>query len=142
MIVRGMRQSRINAAELAERVGKSRSWASRVLSGAIGTMDDDTAERVAVCLGITWREPLDKEKASAAAAALSKIADQDERVAGLLSTIQELVTPIYQPRYYETKEMTRLGQEIVRIAFANEDKPGKVAREVLALLSDIEPLHS
>jgi hypothetical protein len=32
--------------------------------------------------------------------------------------------------------MTKLGQEIIRLAYANEDKPGKVAREVLRLLSE------
>jgi hypothetical protein len=41
-----------------------------------------------------------------------------------------------QPRYFEPKEMSKLGQEIIRLAFANEDKPGKVAREVLKLVSE------
>jgi hypothetical protein len=31
--------------------------------------------------------------------------------------------------------MIRIGQEIIQIAFANEDKPGKVARLVLELLA-------
>jgi hypothetical protein len=31
--------------------------------------------------------------------------------------------------------MTKIGQEIIKIAFANEDKPGKVARMVLELLA-------
>ena len=31
------------------------------------------------------------------------------------------------------EEMTKIGQEIIRICFANEDKPGKVTREFLKI---------
>ena len=35
----------------------------------------------------------------------------------------------------QSKGMTKTGQEIIKLAFANEDKPGIVARMVLELLA-------
>ena len=62
--------------------------------------------------------------------------DANEGFARVVSAVRESMREVvFTPKYIPTDKMAAVGSEIIRISFANEDKPGKVARMVLELLA-------
>ena len=136
--LQAIRQKGITKGQLAEAVGKGKSWPTKFLDGTFKTISDDAIIKLEELLGIKYfgvdrsgpRSPLANKVAS--------MVDSDPLFAKLMGTMDEVFSQArgaFTPRFIPTPDMTRIGQEIIKIAFANEDKPGKVARMVLELLA-------
>lgn len=139
-ILHALRTKEISKSELSERMGYGNAWVTKLLKpreeGGLKSLDDIKVEALEDFLGIRFLVLTPNSSVSGTAATLSKRAEEDSALSAVLENLLELSEPKnWEPRFFETKEMTKLGQEIIRACFANEDKPGKVAREVLKLVS-------
>lgn len=140
LILSGLRKSGVTKTKLAETLGYGKAWTTKLLNGTLQTISDADAEKIQKLLGIRFVQFVDvKTKVSTLATQVDLAIERNEKLAGVLTALLEMEeasrAPM-MPRYIETQDMTKYGQEIIRIAFANEDKPGKVMREVLKLLSN------
>ena len=126
----------INQSQLANYMGYGKAWASKLLKGNIKNLTDEQADRLEEFLGIRLRPYLQETgKLSALAAELGEKMERSPELTNVVAALLGLFPP--QPvglRWIETSDMSKVGQEIIRIAYANDDKPGKVARLVLQLL--------
>ena len=127
---------KIRQSDIAEHMGFGKSWASKLLSGTLQTIEKDQLRKLESFLGIALEQLGDKGKpVSPLATAIEQMMQEREPVAKIVEALLELEsTPNFSTRWIETQDMSKIGQEIIRIAYANEDKPGKVARMVLELL--------
>lgn len=141
LILSGLRKSGVTKTQLAETLGYGKAWTTKLLNGTLQTVSDADAEKIQNLLGIRFVQFVDaKTKVSTLATQIDKAIEGNEKLAGVLTALLEMAeearnAPLV-PRYIETQDMSKYGQEIIKIAFANEDKPGKVMREVLKLLSN------
>lgn len=139
LILNALRAKGLTQTALAEHMGYGKPWVTRLLDGSLKRLKEEQAEKLEKFLDIRFfvvREM--REQVSPTLVRLSKEAEGNERLAALLDALNALMqeeAPLTPP-YIRTKDMTRLGQEIIKLCFANEDRPGKVAREVLRLLSE------
>lgn len=131
---------KINQTQMAEHMGYGKAWASKLMSGKIQNLTDDQVAKLEEFLGIKlgsyFRET--GEPVPALAVELGRKMKDSEALTKLVAAILELQKPqeaVTSPRWVDTQDMSKVGQEIIKIAFANEDKPGKVARLVLELLA-------
>lgn len=146
-ITEPMRQSTLQAmrikgtsqTEMAKAVGNGKAWVTKFLDGSLRTIKEENMHALEDLLGIKY---FSVEKAAGARSPLANkiaaIVDSDPafaKLAAALDTALSEARGAFTPRYIPTQDMTKLGQEIIRLVFANEDKPGKVAREVLKLLA-------
>lgn len=137
--LQAIRQRGVSKQQISEATGNGKSWTTKFLDGTLKTIKEEDLHKVEELLGINYfaveraigaRSPL--------AAKIAAMVDTDPAFAKLAIALEEAITKArgaFTPRYISTQDMTKVGQEIIRIAFANEDKPGKVARMVLELLS-------
>lgn len=137
--LQAMRQKGISQTQIAQAVGAGKAWATKFLDGSLKTIKDEAMHAVEDLLGVQY---FSVEKAvgdrSPLANKIAALVDTDAAFAKLAAALETALTEArgaFTPRYVPTKDMTRIGQEIIKLAFANEDKPGKVAREVLKLLA-------
>lgn len=137
--LQAMRQRGVTQTQIAEAVGSGKAWVTKFLDGSLRTIKEDALHAVEDLLGISY---FTVEKAtgqrSPLANKLAALVDTDPSFAKLASALEQALSEArgaFTPRYVPTKDMTKLGQEIIKLCFANEDKPGKVAREVLKLLA-------
>lgn len=141
LILSGLRKSGVTKTQLAETLGYGKAWTTKLLNGTLQTVSDADAAKIEKLLGIRFVQFVDaKTKVSTLATQIDKAIEENEKLASVLAALLEMAeearnAPLV-PRYIETQDMSKYGQEIIRIAFANEDKPGKVMREVLKLLSN------
>lgn len=136
LIISALREKDITRKELASELDYSKSTISRLLTGQLKTIKDDDALKLERFLGVRFLRVADGQKVSGLSIEIGNLADQNPQFARVLAELIPLAQEGKQgPRYIPTKEMTKIGQEIIRLVFANEDKPGKVAREVIKLLS-------
>lgn len=118
-------------------MGLGKSWVTKLLNGTLKQLSDDQVDKLQAILEI--RLLAITETGERVPDVAMQIGRRMREVPELTQILTALVT-LSQPttlttRYIETQDMTKIGQEIIRLAFANEDKPGKVAREVLRLLA-------
>ena len=136
---RDTEKPKITQAEMAAHMGYGKAWASKFMHGGIRNIDDDQADKLEKFLGIPLRPymaaKVGGESVPVLAVQLGKKMRESEPITRIVKALLEIDQPIKGPRWIDTQDMTKVGQEIIRIAFANEDKPGKVARMVLELLS-------
>lgn len=129
----------IKPVDIANHLGHGKPWVTRLLNGTLKNLSDAQVEKLEELLGIRFEVFTDAgEKITGLAADVDYLIRENPAFAKTISSLVELAsTPRvkFTPAYVPTQDMTKLGQEIIRIAFANEDKPGKVAREILKLLS-------
>lgn len=137
--LQAMRTKGISQTQIAEAAGLGKPWVTKFLDGTTRLIREDVMFRIEDLLGIKY---LAIEKGagdrSPAANKIAALVDTDPAFAKLAMALDEALSNArgaFTPRYVPTKEMTKIGQEIIRLVFANEDKPGKVAREVLKLLA-------
>lgn len=136
LIISALREKDITRKELASELNYSKSTISRLLTGQLKTIKDDDALKLERFLGVRFLRVADGQKVSGLSIEIGNLADQNPQFARVLAELIPLAQEGKQgPRYVPTKEMTKIGQEIIRLVFTNEDKPGKVAREVIKLLS-------
>ena len=117
---------KINQSQLADFMGYGKAWVSKLMNRKLQTLTEEQVENLEKFLSIKLQEFGDVSQMPILATELAKKMKTSE-------PLTMIVAP--SPRWIETQDMTKIGQEIIRIAFANEDKPGKVAREVLKLLA-------
>jgi transcriptional regulator with XRE-family HTH domain len=127
---------KINQSQLADHMGYGKAWVSKLMNKKIQNLTDDQVEKMEEFLGIRLQGFVDSRGAVAPMAVeISMKMKESAQVSKIIEALLELdIGSRDGPRWVETKDMTKLGQEIIRIAFANEDKPGKVASLVLGLL--------
>jgi transcriptional regulator with XRE-family HTH domain len=136
VILKALRDSGVTKTELAEKMGFGKSWVTKLLNGTLQSVSDTDAIKIQELLNIQFYKFEASSKVSALAIEVDKKMSDCQRFTDIIRQLLELMdqAPLV-PRYFETKEMSQLGREIIRIACDNEDKPGKVAREVLKLIS-------
>jgi transcriptional regulator with XRE-family HTH domain len=129
---------KINQSQLADFMGYGKAWVSKLMNGKLQSLNSEQVEKLEEFLGIRLESFADKRQPipTLALEIAAKI-QACEPAARIVSALLELDVspPVPGPKWIETKDMTKVGQEIIRIAYANEDKPGKVARLVLELLA-------
>lgn len=138
LILQGLRKKKQTKVWLAEQMGLNKSWATRLLNGQLKTLSDDHAEKIMKILGIEFftLRRVDDSKISAKAMQLAAEFDKNPAFATVAAALQSAMkSTVYTPRFIPTEQMAHIGNEIIRISYANEDKPGKVARLVLELLA-------
>ncbi len=137
-IVAGMRDAGLNQTQIAKAMGYEKPWATRLLNGTMKTLSDDQVERLEQILGIEFfRFSKTGKEVSGLGLMVSEATKDNPDLAQAVEAVCRLADrPAFTPPYIETSDMTLIGQEIIRLVFANEDKAGKVAREVLKLLND------
>lgn len=132
---------KINQSQLADYMGYGKAWVSKLMNGKLQSLSSEQVEKLEEFLGIRLESYTDK-KHPVPTLALEIAAKMQacEPVARIVSALLEMDVsrPAKGPKWIETKDMSKVGQEIIRIAFANEDKPGKVASLVLSLLEPKE----
>lgn len=130
---------KLNQSQIAESMGLSKAWASKLMTGKIKRLTDEQARQLEGLLDIRLLPYIQEVggPTSELASQLTRHMQNSEPMSRIVSALLELQDPkaITGPKWIETQDMTKIGQEIIRIAFANEDKPGKVARMVLELLA-------
>lgn len=128
---------KINQSEIAERMGYGKAWMSKVMNGTIQELSDEQVEKLEKILGIKLQKFREKVSASPFAQELEAKINENPALAKIIDAVLAFTeaAPIWTPRYIDSSEMNGLGQAIIRIAHAEQDKPGKVAREVLKLLA-------
>lgn len=121
---------------LAEHLGHGKPWVTKLLNGTLKFLTDEQVQGIEDYLGVELQGFEENHKVSALAKELAATID---RVPGMgkafIALVQAAENAHFLPRYFSTKEMSGLGQEIIKISYANEDKPGKVARLTLELIS-------
>lgn len=137
--LQAMRTKGISQTQIAEAAGLGKPWVTKFLDGTTRLIREDVMFRIEDLLGIKYLavEKVVGER-SPAANKIAALVDTDPAFAKLAMALDEALANArgaFTPRYVPTKDMTKIGQEIIRLVFANEDKPGKVAREVLKLLA-------
>lgn len=137
--LQAIRTKGITKTALAEATGLGKPWVTKFLDGTTRLIQDDVMHKIEDLLGIKY---FSVEKAigdrSPTANKIAALVDTDPAFAKLAVALEEALSNAraeFTPRYVPTQEMSKIGQEIIRICFANEDKPGKVAREVLKILA-------
>lgn len=139
VILRAMRQRKISQAELAARLGLGKPWMTKLLDGTLRTIKVSVMHQIEEELEINFfAVELASTPPSPLAEKIAAMVDCDPLFAKLAQALEEAITAArgaFTPRYLRTQEMAKVGRQIAEIVDANRDKPGKIAREVLALLS-------
>jgi transcriptional regulator with XRE-family HTH domain len=127
---------KINQSQLADHMGYGKAWVSKLMNKKLQNLTEEQVELLEKFLSIKLQEFSEVSKMPPLAAELARKMQTSEPLTRIVSALLE-IEPAIAPstRWIETKDMTKVGQEIIRLVFANEDKPGKVAREVLKLLA-------
>jgi hypothetical protein len=134
---RDTKKPKINQSQLAEHMGLGKAWVSKLMNGKLLNLSEKQVDQLEEFLGIRLHSFVDKKNlVSPIAQKISDKMQENAVISKIVEALLELDCSINSgPKWIETKDMTKVGQEIIRIAFADEDKPGKVAREVLKLLA-------
>jgi len=128
---------KINQSQLAAHMKLGKAWVSKLMNRKLFNLSDEQVELLEEFLDIRLQAFSDKtHDVPAIAVEISKRMQDSDPISKIIAALLEMDTPATpSSRWIETQDMTKVGQEIIRIAFANEDKPGKVASEVLKLLA-------
>jgi transcriptional regulator with XRE-family HTH domain len=142
-IINGLSAKGMRMAQLAEKIGRTRSWVSKLLSdeGGIADLSDELVDAISDVIERPIR-PVYAEggRVSASAARLSELAEKDPVLAGLLDTLLAACAPESKPYIpiVHQKELIKVGAEVTRIVHRWEtpDNPhyGKIGAEVLDYL--------
>lgn len=136
-ITEAMRRKGIKQSDVAEALGTGKPWVSKLLSGHVKTIKFDHADALAELLGVALVKVRPAQELSPAAQQFGALMDAEPKIMALVQALAAVLEPppVRGIPFIPTQDMSRIGQEIIRLCFANNDKPGKVAKEVLRLLS-------
>jgi transcriptional regulator with XRE-family HTH domain len=134
--LRDPKKPKINQSQIAESMGLGKAWVSKLMNRKLQTLSDEQVERLEEVLGIPLQAFVEKtNKIDPLALEISRKMQENASLAKAVQSLLELDCSCKcGPKWIETQDMTKIGQEIIRICFANDDKPGKVARMVLEIL--------
>jgi len=138
---RDVSKPKVTQTMLAEHMGLGKPWASKLLGGTMKTLSDDQVRKLEGFLGVRLRDVVTHSgDVSPLALEATRLMDGNAPLTKAIQAVLSLASvPVpagpVSPSWIPTQEMSRVGQEVIRIAYANEDKPGKVARMVIELLS-------
>jgi len=136
LVLQGLRNKKETRQWLAEKIGVHKSWVTRFFNGQVKSLTDEQIEALQKHLDIRFFSVAEKGQHSTAALDFAAEFDRNEAFASVAQALQQAMKgAIYTPRYIPTQDMAKLGNDIIRICFENEDKPGKVARLVLEMLA-------
>lgn len=138
LIVQQFRIKELTQLELANLIGKSEGWVSKMLNGNQKTLDDTTFRKLEMALEIDFFGPSKNGNLSPLADRIASMVDSDPLFAALAVAASEAIVGArvaFTPRYVPTEEMAELGGKIAKIVTQNPDKPGKIAKLVLQLLA-------
>lgn len=139
LVAKGLRDKKMNQAELAKKLGVDRSWTTRFFqtNGGLKTVSDDLMWKMQDALGIKFYENSQGESFELS----RQIAAAIEKDARLGSAFEMLLRSINDDHYYDlplipTKDLVDFGKEIMRVAIQDSEKPGKVGKIALVWLAD------
>lgn len=132
---------KINQSQLAEHMQLGKAWVSKLMNKKLQNLSEKQVKLLEEFLDIRLQAFVDvSNHVSPLAKELSAKMQESAAVAKIVEALLEIETHISSgPEWIRTRDMTRIGKSIIRIALANEDKPGKVARLVLELLRPEDP---
>lgn len=136
-ITEAMRRKGIKQADVAKALGTGKPWVSKLLGGQAKTIKFDHLDALSDLLGVALFKMHPAQELSQTAQHFAALIDSDPAVMRFVQAFENVLDKqcVRGIPFIPTQEMSRIGQEIIRVCFANEDKPGKVAKEVLRLLS-------
>lgn len=117
--------------ELGAKIGRSVAAVSRILSGETTRVDDEVFHAIEEALGV---ELLTVSYTGGGTAA--RLAALFERAPEVEALFERLEETILVPDWVPTEDMSALGEAVTRLVDKERTKPGKVAREVLRMVSD------
>lgn len=144
-IIRALKKKGWNLSEFSEKLGKHRTWATKLLSenATIAELSQDLVDQISDLLAIPLN-PIQTVagRVSTTAIELSRSAETDDRIAQLLDIVFDLANPEPDNSAFipvvETKELQRIGAEISKIVHSWEQPKGdyspKIGAEVLDYL--------
>lgn len=138
LILQGLRRKKQTKIWLADQMGLHKSWATRLLNGQIKSLTDEQTEQIMKILDIQFftLKRVDESQISAKAMQIAVAFDKDQAFASVVAALQLAMSKtVYTPKYIPTEKMRSTGEQIIDIVTNNKEKPGKVARLVLELLS-------
>ena len=146
-----VRKKRLAGKEVAALVGMNGPWFSKVLKGSIKTIHINMLEKLEVVLDVPLMAKREQGPISDLAARFARLIDEDPAIAKLAEGIMALhdkpalaPTPALEPQcesgipWLLTKDFVRVGQQIERLVHAEAGKPGKIMREIMAMLTEPE----
>jgi transcriptional regulator with XRE-family HTH domain len=139
LVLQAIRSKRISQAELGKRTGLSKTWVSNFLGGRTKTVKVTELHKLEDELEISFfKVERNHGPRSPLADRIASLVDHDPKFAQLAVALEDALTEArgaFTPRFIPTQEMAKTGKAIIKIVDADRAKPGKVAREVLSLLS-------
>ena len=141
-IIRAMRMRAIKNVELAKATGMGRSWVTKLLQPieddqSLKSLTDTQVEDIERVLGIQLLTLTETGAITGSMKKLSILCTDNAALSALLDYLAIVAeNPIDAIPWVEAKDMSGIGQEIVRISSINEDKPGKVAKLVIQRLQE------
>lgn len=142
-IINAMTAKGLNNAQLGEKIGRTRSWVSKLLSekDEIPELSDDMTDKINDALDVVLAPTYTAAgPVSTTAIELSRLAEGDARLANLLETILVMNAPkdvAYLPAV-PTKMLPKIGAELTRIVHrwedGNDPHYSKIAVETLDFL--------
>lgn len=145
VVLDGLRKKGIKKGEFAEALGHDKSWSTRFFDGTTKTLDEETADKIADLLDVSFVKVVRQGKpVSAIAARLAEEIERDEHLSGTFSNLLNYIDDSRQPYmpWIPTEDLVAFGEEMVRAAHEDADKPGKVGRIGIVWLAQcIEKLN-
>jgi len=118
-------------------MGYGKAWASRLLNGGLKSLSDEATDKLEEILDVRLTTVVtDAGKLTQETVKLASLMEKSPELREVVHALVEMTDKaVLTPRYIPTKNMTKLGNQIIAITKENEGKPGKVARLVLELLA-------
>jgi len=143
LITQAIRSKRVTRKQLSDAMKLGKPWVTKLLDATTQTIREDHLQTMQDFLGINFfaveeiagsRSPI-AQKMSARIDVDPTFAKLVVMLDSALREAREAITP----RFIPTRDMSKMGSEMIKIATDNSGMPGKVAREILNLLSHPPP---
>ena len=125
---------------LGDKLGVGRAWVNKFFHGSLGSITEERLREIEDALDVSFfsMPKTSHQPHSELASRMAALVDHDPdfaRLSAVLLTVVAQSRGAFVPRFVPTSERATLGKKIVILSLENRAKPGKVAREVLRLLS-------
>jgi len=138
-ILEALRTTEMKQVELGERLGKSRSWTTKLLNGSLKSLSEEDWDAICETLGIKF-ELVESDPFPTSFHTLKNLCsdrpDRLELIDGIVSMF-ESQTDHHSLPYIPTDDLVAFGEEMVRAAHEDPEKPGKVGRIGIVWMSKL-----